>query len=216
MIFHALEQEFSIFLFFVNLLLGHDFWPKIDAKTVPILAPFWLHFGLKSVASDQKSSTCIFKGRNSENANTSALSSLRRSIFMHFPIFLSSHLMQHSMLFLAFPAWDAIKPTNCVIVVQVYDFPCSRAKIFTFFHHFLFTSIPDMLFRRKSMPERSQNKTEMRPKWLTNLFLGALGPPLLHQGLSKGRRRSKIDRSGPKIDRNYIQSASHNPPGQCS
>ena len=62
-----------------------------------------------------------------------------------------------------------------------------------------------MISDRKSMQQRPQNRADMRPKWLTKLLLGALGPPLLHQGRSKGRRRSKIDRSGPKIDRNYLK-----------
>ena len=40
----------------------------------------------------------------------------------------------------------------------------------------------------------------MRPKFLTKRLLGALGPPLLHQGLPKGPRASKNDRFRPQND----------------
>ena len=202
MIFNALEQECSIFLF-----LSISFSEMIsNRKSMQQLSPCWFHsgsvLGLKSVASDQKSSTCIFKGRNSENANTWALSGIRKSIFMHFPIFLSCHVMQHSMLFLAFSVLDAIKPTNRLIVVLLYDFPRTRATSFQIFQCFFSTSISDMISDRKSTQKLSQNGAQMQPKWLTKRLLGALGPPLLHQGLPKGRRGSKNGFFGSKMIQN--------------
>ena len=100
------------------------FWPKTLISAL---------FGPQVLASLQKSVTCVFEGSKSEKANTSSLSGLRRSVFMLFLIFLASHPMQHSMLFLAFSVLDAIKPSNSLRVVLVSDFPCPRAKIFTFF-----------------------------------------------------------------------------------
>ena len=68
------------------------------------------------------------------------------------------------------------------------------------FLHFFSTSISDMISDLKTLPKRAQNGGKMRPKFLTKRLLGALGPPLLHQGLPKGPRASKNDRFRPQND----------------
>ena len=75
-----------------------------------IFEPISGRFGLQNTALNEKSKTCIFKSRNSENANTTALLDLRSFISMTFLIFLALYLSKPSMRFLVFSVWTTIKP----------------------------------------------------------------------------------------------------------